>query len=37
MYSRFFNRWIAKQQRVIPNGQSSNWENVRMGVPKGSV
>ena len=26
-----------KQQRVVLDGQSSNWKNVRAGVPKGSI
>ena len=27
----------GKQQRVALDGQSSNWKNVRAGVPKGSI
>ena len=26
-----------RKQRVVPNGQTSNWQNIHAGVPQGSI
>ena len=28
---------INRKQRVVLNGQTSNWENIHAGIPQGSI
>ena len=37
-YFKYFRRFLRnRKQRVVFNGQTSNWENIYAGVPQGSI